>query len=390
MRVSVRKILGFTLHVTTFALLVIAGACTAEDFGPMQSGMGASGAGTPPVAGIGGAAAGTSGGDAPAAGAGSSALDPAGSGGTGGTDRAGAGGAGTQGAAGEAGDAGSAGMPPADECPDDPDKTEPGDCGCGMPDTDDNDDGVADCNEVATVCQVVTPVPDELRRRLNLHAFYEKHADANGVPILSSRAPTDESLLLACRLVNHMLSERDDVRQALITSGARFAIIGRNEGTAEIPEYGYRDGPQSEIDRINQRARGLGGIVASCGEENILCLAGDRYRNESICVHEFAHTISIYGAYRADRTFRTRLESAYTSARNRGILANTYRLENAQEYWAEGVQDWYDTNAQSSPANGVHNSINTKVELESYDPTLYALVGELFPEDNVWGDCRRR
>ncbi len=34
-----------------------------------------------------------------------------------------------------------------DNCPNDPNKTEPGDCGCGVPDTDSDGDGVADCNE---------------------------------------------------------------------------------------------------------------------------------------------------------------------------------------------------------------------------------------------------
>jgi Cohesin domain len=35
----------------------------------------------------------------------------------------------------------------ADTCPDDPDKTAPGSCGCGTPDTDSDNDGTADCNE---------------------------------------------------------------------------------------------------------------------------------------------------------------------------------------------------------------------------------------------------
>ena len=32
-----------------------------------------------------------------------------------------------------------------DNCPDDPDKTEPGDCGCGVADTDTDGDGTPDC-----------------------------------------------------------------------------------------------------------------------------------------------------------------------------------------------------------------------------------------------------
>ncbi|MFK7960957.1 MAG: hypothetical protein AB8G96_10575, partial [Phycisphaerales bacterium] len=35
----------------------------------------------------------------------------------------------------------------ADGCPNDPNKSEPGDCGCGTPDTDTDGDGVADCND---------------------------------------------------------------------------------------------------------------------------------------------------------------------------------------------------------------------------------------------------
>jgi hypothetical protein len=34
-----------------------------------------------------------------------------------------------------------------DNCPDDPNKTEPGDCGCGIPDTDTDADGIPDCND---------------------------------------------------------------------------------------------------------------------------------------------------------------------------------------------------------------------------------------------------
>ena len=38
---------------------------------------------------------------------------------------------------------------PEDLCPDDPDKTEPGDCGCGFSEFDSDEDGVKDCNDNA-------------------------------------------------------------------------------------------------------------------------------------------------------------------------------------------------------------------------------------------------
>jgi hypothetical protein len=248
--------------------------------------------------------------------------------------------------------------------------------------------GAAGAGGTSDECTQVTAVPEAVRSRLDLDDFYEKHVDANGLSILASSEPSDESLLLACKLLNNMLSRRDDVRQELIRRKARFAIIGKDEGTADIPEYGYRDGPQEDIDYINERARGLGGIVASCGEENILCLAGDRYPRESICVHEFSHTIATYGLYSAEDGFEDALETAYDAALESGILDDSYRNSNLQEYWAEGVQDWYDTNDWATPPNGIHNSVNTRVELADYDPTLYELVAGVFPDVVAWGECR--
>lgn len=64
-------------------------------------------------------------------------------------------------------------------------------------------------------------------------------------------------------------------------------------------------------------------------------------------------------------------------------------MENEQEYWGEIVQDWYYTNLESSPANGVHNSIDTREELLAADPAGYALVKELLSEDVSWDDCYR-
>ncbi len=68
-----------------------------------------------------------------------------GSDGTGGaTSSGGGGGMGASGGS-TSGSGGSAGCSVADCCPDDPDKTEPGVCGCGTPDTDSDSDGSADC-----------------------------------------------------------------------------------------------------------------------------------------------------------------------------------------------------------------------------------------------------
>lgn len=230
----------------------------------------------------------------------------------------------------------------------------------------------------------VKPLTAEFRENYdNLDPFYQKYADANGLPVVSSLAPSDAALERACQLVIDMTSARPDVLSELIRTYVRFAIIAEDELTNDIPEFSYLD------DAINERARGLGGVpAASCAEESILCnTALDRWRGEGICVHEFAHTISMGGLVAVDPTFQSRLTAAFENAESTGLFANTYSLENAQEYWAEGVQDWYYTNLESDPPNGIHNFVDRREELLEYDPLLYGLVAELLPDEPGFVDC---
>ncbi|BES84040.1 hypothetical protein PEC302107_17950 [Pectobacterium araliae] len=239
---------------------------------------------------------------------------------------------------------------------------------------------------VPGMCSHVEAVPNAVRKDYSLSAFYHKYVDANGIPVLSSDAPEDKALLLACKLIVNMTSHRSDILAKLQENHVRFAVIGKNEGTADIPEYGYQNAPPSKKQALNDRARGLGGQTTSCGEENLLCSVGDRYPNESICVHEFGHSLP-YALNKVEPDFLKRLKSAFNDAHSNGLLIKTYRDTNMDEYWAEGVQDWYNTNAKSDPPNGIHNKINTRQALKTYDPKLYSLIAEALPKSTDWGDC---
>lgn len=54
------------------------------------------------------------------------------------------------------------------------------------------------------------------------------------------------------------------------------------------------------------------------------------------------------------------------------------------------MQDWYNTNDSAEPANGIHNSVDTRAELRGYDPALYALIDSAFPRQTEWGDCHAK
>ena len=79
--------------------------------------------------------------------------------------------------------------------------------------------------------------------------------------------------------------------------------LGTKEGAVSILAWpGYaEDGTNDPKTDWDKRARGLGGKITSCGEENLLNLKGDRYRSENILIHEFSHAIHRYGIGVVDR-----------------------------------------------------------------------------------------
>ena len=88
--------------------------------------------------------------------------------------------------------------------------------------------------------------------------------------------------------------------------------------------------------------------------------------------------------------FNSRLQTAYNYAKSRGLWANTYAMSTWKEYFAEGVQSYFKVNAYANPPNGIHNTINTRGKLKTYDPALYGLVKEVFPCGNLIQDrCDR-
>jgi alpha-glucosidase len=219
---------------------------------------------------------------------------------------------------------------------------------------------------------VVRAVPDDLRARLKLDPFYEKSTDYKGLPILSSGKVSDAGLAEARYLIGRMLAGRDDVTAAMVKAGCRFVVMAPTEMTTDVPEQRN----MTPKDYWDKRARGLGGRITSCGEENLLNLKGDRYGRENILIHEFAHCIHQYGLRAVDPKFDARLRAAYARTTDAGLWKDTYAATNHSEYWAEGVQSYFDCN--NPPNKGVHNDVDTREELAKYDPELFALIDEAF------------
>ncbi len=230
-------------------------------------------------------------------------------------------------------------------------------------------------------CVVTTP-PDSL----GFDPFYTKYVDVNGLPLISSWRVPDSAFVAAHRTLYAMTSMLPEaVLDSMVSRGTRVAIMARYEGTTDIPEHHHLINDTAL--NWDLRARGLGGDLelplTSCAEENILAYQIDKYHAEDILIHEFAHSIHLIGLMLAVPDFDGRLKQCYENAKAKGILAGTYRETDKEEYFAEAVQDWFNVNAEMPHTDGKHNWCNTREELQVFDPDLYNLLAEYFPQTNM-------
>jgi len=230
-----------------------------------------------------------------------------------------------------------------------------------------------------SAAQIAGP-SDALRERFGLSDFYQQHVDIGGLPVLASKRVQPAAVLEARHLIEQMIGHRPDILTAMAENRCRFTVMATGEMTTDVPEHSDLE-PKSYWDR---RARGLGATserpAVSCGEENLLGIEGDPYSTENILIHEFAHAIHSMGLSTVDETFDPRLRRAYEQALEKGLWQGVYAGTNHHEYWAEGVQSWFDTNRENDRE---HNDIDTRSELLTYDPALASLCREVFG-DGEW------
>ena len=241
---------------------------------------------------------------------------------------------------------------------------------------------------------VVTAPPADIIKRFGLDtAFYKKYADANGYPILASAKVPDAAVAIVRDQVNYMLGHRPDIRDTMIAHGGRVVVMAETEYTMDVPEQRgwvvpkYLDPRLTPQERAryyepgglgsmtapgywNPRARGMGGTLTTCTEENVLGYYRTRYWGTNICVHEFSHAIMGAGIGNADPKWFQAIVDSYKHAKAACLrTANGYAGNTFNEYWATGVE-WY-----------VGNGGRDRATLKTEDPTLYDVVRRLIPEN---------
>ncbi len=232
-------------------------------------------------------------------------------------------------------------------------------------------------------------------RPAGLDPYYRQIAAVRGLPVVAS-ARVDRRAIRAVRaMAGGMLANRPDLAQWLAANRYRITVMARDEALLDLPEFRHWTKPAPDDPRLTRcevkhyaerigtktdrqywdaRVRGIGGQVMVAAEENVLGLPLDRYRGETIFVHEFAH--QIFDAIRsADAALFAQIESAYAAAKRDGLWRDEYTMTTVDEYWAEGSQFWFDSNRlQVFDGRRVLNH----GDLAAYDPRLARLLGEVY------------
>lgn len=247
----------------------------------------------------------------------------------------------------------------------------------------------------------VTDPSSKYRASLTQNNFYTKLVDVYGVPVVGSDDVSDAALLEAALTLAKMSSLQPQLLSMLADEAVHVAIIGRREDLTDIPAYSVlREDRNTNWNLF----RGLGATaelpVNGCAEENLLCLANDKYTDENICVHELAHTLA--GSGKKLPTTRMidfgeelggvmelneRVQQVYWEAKLTYLWGNTYAGTNYEELWAEGVQSYYSVNYPHSPpdGDGIHNHIWHRSALEDYQPQLADVIGKVLPSEADFG-----
>ena len=210
--------------------------------------------------------------------------------------------------------------------------------------------------------------------------FFSKRLDFHGIPIRAHKVVVDEALYAAydrlALLFRNLLTKQPMALSNLVAAGAALHIIGRDQVTTDLPEWRHDKGKPLEEYRgltRDQRTRGMGGLLTSCGEENLLKLEKDRYRGRDICLHEFAHNLLDNGC---PREIKTRFAEQRTRSLEKGLWQKSYAGSNVDEFFAELTMWYFGTRGDLSmtgpkPAPGPEG-------LKAYDPEAFALMEDFY------------
>jgi hypothetical protein len=238
----------------------------------------------------------------------------------------------------------------------------------------------------------VTPPPAKFK----IDPYYTKFTWAREFTVLGSMQVSDAALLKANDTIRKMFAYRHDILKALIADGARLVVLGRQEKLSDLPEFKEAKN-QAGFDEVRYCDYTPGLKLMVVPEENVLGLPKDPFAGKCMVISVFAKGLyQMTGlrpvdpnfekqrskqqyelrVKRLDIEFDNKLKSLYEGALGKGLWKGTPAAHNRAEYWAAGVEAYFDAAGAGQPPHLADRPITTREALRAYDPDLYALVDE--------------
>ncbi|HEY7315858.1 MAG TPA: hypothetical protein VH643_41395 [Gemmataceae bacterium] len=238
---------------------------------------------------------------------------------------------------------------------------------------------------------VIAPPP-----KLRIDPYYTKFTYAREFTVLGSKRVGDRALLKANDTIRKMFAYRHDILKAMIAEGARLVVLGRGENLSDLPEFKDVKN-QAGFDAVRYLDYTPSRKLMVVPEENVLCLSGEPFAGKCMVVSVFAK--GLYHATglrpvdpdferrrgkqqyelrvkRLDIEFDRRLQKCHDEATSKGLWKGTAAARNRVEYWAAGVEAYFDAAGDGLPPSLADRPITTRETLKVYDSNLFALVEE--------------
>ena len=219
---------------------------------------------------------------------------------------------------------------------------------------------------------------------------YAQGCDVLGMTVLAAEDVDPVAVEGLAERVYEMLRFRPDLVAAVVDAGLAGRVIGADETITALPEFTelYEQYPGFDWRRRGRWFPATDLVPFFAGaEENLMCLDDDFYTGEDSFVRTFGLTMKRFGIDVVDPATAQAIDQAYGRAIAQGLWENTLAEINADEYWMEGTQSFFDANieddSEDREPNSSHNAIDTRDELREYDPALWTILASVYG-DTEW------
>jgi len=200
--------------------------------------------------------------------------------------------------------------------------------------------------------------------------FYTQFEHAGRIAIKAPACVRPQALREAKRLVDRMFKRAPELRKRLENQGLEIVIFGASQKLTDLPETAHLKGKLDSDGDLYDELQGMSCLNrAFVSEKNLLGAPGDKFRDESVLVHELGHLVMRAGI---DETDQPKIFGTYLAAMLKDLWEDRYASANPAEYFSELTQSFFTVNDPKD-----HNGAE---QLKDYDPAGFALVAAVYSD----------